>query len=113
MNTWVTDNIPMAGGAFRQLIEDLYRKNKLINNEWLLRGELVYLPNIRANLLTIIAEADHITPPCQSRSIVDKVSSKDKELWSIPGGHIGIMVGSAAQRVTWPHIEGWLRPRSK
>jgi polyhydroxyalkanoate synthase subunit PhaC len=113
MNTWVTDNIPMAGGAFRQLIEDLYRKNKLINNEWLLRGELVYLPNVRANLLTIIAEADHITPPCQSRSIVDKVSSKDKELWSIPGGHIGIMVGSAAHRVTWPHIEGWLRPRSK
>ena len=113
MNTWVTDNIPMAGGAFRQLIEDLYRKNKLINNEWLLRGELVYLPKIRANLLTIIAEADHITPPCQSRSIVDKVSSKDKELWSIPGGHIGIMVGSAAHRVTWPHIDGWLRPRSQ
>jgi len=88
MNTWVTDNIPMAGGAFRQLIEDLYRNNKLINNEWLLRGELVYLPNIRANLLTVIAEGDHITPPCQSQSIMEKVSSKDKELWSIPGGHI-------------------------
>ena len=38
MNTWVTYNIPMAGGAFRQLIEDLYRNNKLIKNEWLLRG---------------------------------------------------------------------------
>jgi polyhydroxyalkanoate synthase len=113
MNTWVTDNIPMAGGAFRQLIEDLYRNNKLINNEWLLRGELVYLPNIRANLLTVIAEGDHITPPCQSQSIMEKVSSKDKELWSIPGGHIGIMVGSAAHRVTWPHIEGWLKARSK
>jgi poly[(R)-3-hydroxyalkanoate] polymerase subunit PhaC len=113
MNTWVTDNIPMAGGAFRQLIEDLYRGNKLINNEWMLRGELVYLPNIRANLLTVIAEADHITPPCQSRSIMDKVSSKDKELWSIPGGHIGIMAGSTAHRTTWPHIEAWLGARSK
>lgn len=113
MNTWVTDNIPMAGGAFRQLIEDLYRGNKLINNEWMLRGELVYLPNIRANLLTVIAEADHITPPCQSRSIMDKVSSKDKELWNIPGGHIGIMAGSTAHRTTWPHIEAWLRARSK
>lgn len=113
MNTWVTDNIPMAGGAFRQLIEDLYRGNKLIKNEWMLRGELVYLPNIRANLLTVIAEADHITPPCQSRSIMDNVSSKDKELWNIPGGHIGIMAGSTAHRTTWPHIEGWLRARSK
>jgi len=25
MNTWVSDNIPRAGGAFRQLIVDLYR----------------------------------------------------------------------------------------
>jgi polyhydroxyalkanoate synthase subunit PhaC len=113
MNTWVRDNIPMAGGAFRQLIEDLYRGNKLINNEWVLRGELVYLPNIRANLLTVIAEADHITPPCQSRSIMDKVNSKDKELWNIPGGHIGIMAGSTAHRTTWPHIDAWLQARSK
>jgi polyhydroxyalkanoate synthase len=113
MNTWVRDNIPMAGGAFRQLIEDLYRGNKLINNEWVLRGELVYLPNIRANLLTVIAEADHITPPCQSRSIMDKVNSKDKQLWNIPGGHIGIMAGSTAHRTTWPHIDAWLQARSK
>ena len=64
----------MAGGAFRQLIKDLYRGNKLINNEWVLRGQLVYLPNIRANLLTVIAEADHITPPCQSRSAAETKS---------------------------------------
>ena len=24
---WVTDNVPLAGGAFRQLIVDLYRKD--------------------------------------------------------------------------------------
>lgn len=112
MNTWVTDNIPLAGGAFRQLIVDLYRHNRLIHNQWLLRGELVYLKNIRANLLTVIAAGDHITPPCQSRAIMDLVSSTDKELFDIPGGHIGIMAGSAAHRSTWPHIEGWLGPRS-
>jgi len=25
---------------------------------------------------------------------------------------IGIMVGCAAHRSTWPHIQGWLGPRS-
>jgi poly(3-hydroxyalkanoate) synthetase len=44
---------------------------------------------------------------------MEKVSSRDKELFSIPGGHIGIMAGSAAHRNTWPHIEGWLKARSK
>ena len=41
-----------------------------------------------------------------------KVSSKDKELFSVPGGHIGIMAGSGASKVTWPHLDGWLGPRS-
>jgi polyhydroxyalkanoate synthase len=113
MNTWVTDNVPLAGGAFRQLVVDLYRNDRLMRNEWMIRGERVDLGRIRANLLTVIAEGDHITPPCQSAAIISKVSSKDKELFRIPGGHIGIMAGSGADKRTWPHIEGWLGPRSK
>ncbi|HYN14292.1 MAG TPA: alpha/beta fold hydrolase [Terriglobales bacterium] len=112
MNTWVTDNIPMAGATFRQLVVDLYRNDRLMKGEWVLRGERVDVSNIRANLLTVIAETDHITPPCQSKAIMGKVSSKDKELFSIPGGHIGIMAGSGASKVTWPHLDGWLGSRS-
>ena len=113
MNTWVTDNVPLAGGAFRQLVVDLYRNDRLMRGEWVMRGERVDLKKIRANLLTVIAEADHITPPCQSEAIMSKVSSKDKELFRVRGGHIGIMAGSGADKITWPHIEGWLRARSK
>jgi polyhydroxyalkanoate synthase subunit PhaC len=53
------------------------------------------------------------TVPCQSAAIMSKVSSKDKELFRIPGGHIGIMAGSGAGKRTWLHIEGWLAPRSE
>ena len=113
MNTWVTDNIPMAGATFRQLVVDLYRNDLLMKGEWELRGERVDLSKIRASLLTVIAETDHITPPCQSRAIMRRVSSKDKELFSIPGGHIGIMAGSGAAKVTWPHLDNWLGPRSE
>ncbi len=112
MNTWVTDNIPIAGGAFRQLIVDLYRNDRLMKNELVIRGHLVDLSRIRANLLTLIAEGDHITPPCQSAAILSKVGSTDKELYRVPGGHIGIMAGSAAHKRTWPHINEWLGARS-
>lgn len=112
MNTWVTDNIPLAGATFRQLIVDLYRNDKLMRGEWVIRGQRVDLSRIRANLLTVIAEGDHITPPCQSAAIMSKVSSKDKELFRIPGGHIGIMAGSSANKRTWPHIDAWVAPRS-
>ena len=47
MNTWVTDNVPLAGGAFRQLIVDLYRNDKLMRGELVIRGERVDLSRIR------------------------------------------------------------------
>ena len=112
MYTWVTDNIPMAGGAFRQLIVDLYRNDRLMRGEMVIRGERVNLKNIKANLLTVIAEGDHITPPCQSATLPERVGSQDKETYRIPGGHIGIMAGSQAHKITWPHIDTWLAPRS-
>jgi polyhydroxyalkanoate synthase len=113
MNTWVTDNISMTGGAFRQLIVDLYRNDRLMQGTMMIRGERVDLGRLRAKLLTVIAEADHITPPCQSETIVDKVSSTDKTILRIPGGHIGIMAGSGASKRTWPQIDGWLASRSE
>lgn len=113
MNTWVTDITPMAGGAYRQLIVDLYRNDLLMKNEWKIRGERVNLKRLRANLLTVIAEGDHITPPCQSEPILTKVSSKDTEVYRVPGGHIGIMAGSGAHKQTWPHINAWLGARSQ
>ncbi len=113
MNTWVTDNIPLAGGAFRQLIVDLYQNDRLMQGTLMIRGQRVDLSCLRANLLTVIAEGDHITPPCQSETVMPKVGSTDKTMMRIPGGHIGIMAGSGASKHTWPKIDGWLATRSE
>jgi polyhydroxyalkanoate synthase len=112
MNTWVRDIIPMAGGAYRQLITEFYKENRLMSGTLSLRGERVDVARLRANLLNVIAEADHITPPCQSEGIMGRVGSQDKELFRVKGGHIGIMAGSGAERSTWPHIEQWLAARA-
>jgi polyhydroxyalkanoate synthase len=113
MNTWVRDNIPMAGGAYRQLINEFYRENRLIEGTLVLRGERVELNKLTANVLNVIAENDHITPPCQSEGVMAKIASKDKEVFRVRGGHIGIMAGSGAEKTTWPHIEQWLGARTK
>lgn len=113
MYTWVTDLVPIAGGAFRQLVDDLYRKNRLIQGELIIRGERVEPGRIKASLLNVIASGDHITPSCQSESIMSKVASTDKELLRVRGGHIGIMAGNQAGQHTWPQIDSWLAPRSK
>jgi polyhydroxyalkanoate synthase len=112
MNTWVTDLIPMAGATYQQLIQELYRENRLIQGTWTLRGERVDLGRIHANLLNVIALTDHISPPCQSESIMTKVSSQDQLLLKVKGGHIGMMAGSGAMKRTWPQIDEWLAARS-
>jgi len=112
MNTWVRDIIPMAGGAYRQLINELYKENRLVEGRMVLRGERVDLSKLTASVLNVIAEADHITPPCQSEGVMLKIGSKDKELFRVKGGHIGIMAGSGAEKNTWPHIDRWLSARA-
>jgi polyhydroxyalkanoate synthase subunit PhaC len=112
MNTWLNDGIPMAARTYRQLIVDLYRENRLMNGTLSLRGEKVDVKNLRANLLDVIAEDDHITPPCQSETVVEKVGSSDKSLLRVRGGHIGIMAGSGAVKSLWPKIDAWLAKRS-
>jgi polyhydroxyalkanoate synthase len=112
MNTWVRDNIPLTGGAYRQLVNDFFKENRLVKGTLSLRGERVELCKLKANVLTVIAEADHITPPCQSEGVMDKIGSQDKEVHRVHGGHIGIMAGSGAEKHTWPHIDKWLAARS-
>jgi len=112
MNTWVTDLIPMAGATYRQLIKELYQENRLMEGKLRIRGERVDVSRIRANLLNVIALADHISPPCQSESIMTKVSSQDQRVLKVKGGHIGMMAGSDALKYTWPHIDEWLAARS-
>jgi len=112
MNTWVTDGIPMAGRTYRQLITQFYREDRLMQGTLALRGEKVDLGRLTANLLVVIADNDHITPPCQSETVVEKVGSADKQLLRVAGGHIGIMAGSGAAKSTWPKIDAWLGERS-
>jgi polyhydroxyalkanoate synthase len=113
MNTWVRDIIPMAGGAYRQLINEFYKENRLMEGTLVLRGERVDLGKVKANLVNVIAEADHITPPCQSEKVLERVASQDKEVFRVKGGHIGIMAGSGAEKNTWPHLDRWLAARSE
>jgi len=113
MNTWVNDIIPMAGAAYRQLVTEFYRENRLITGTLTIRGEHVDLSRLQANVLNLIALGDHITPPCQSESVMEKLGSTDKTLLKIAGGHIGMMAGSGARKRVWPQIDEWLTTRSQ
>jgi polyhydroxyalkanoate synthase len=61
----------------------------------------------------ITAGADHIAPRTGTVPIFEKVSSEDVTHFDRPGGHIGLMAGSAARKEIWPDLAEWLAERSE
>lgn len=113
MQKWVHDGIPFPGEAFRQWIGEFYQQNKLINDELYIRGKQVKLSKIKANILNIAAQRDHIAAPDQVKPLLEKVASKDKTFHLMPTGHVSVVVGGSATRGTYPTIDQWLKERSK
>ncbi len=112
MAKWVADNPSFPGRAWAQWIPLMYRDAGLLRGRVRLRDRLVDLRRIDQSVLVITAGADHIAPPPGTMPFFDLISSEDVEHLARPGGHIGLVAGSAARNELWPEISGWLAERS-
>ncbi len=113
MAKWVADNPAFPGRAFTQWIQWLYQDSALVSGRVSLRGHRVDLRRIDQNLLIVTAAADHIAPRAGTMPIFDLVSSEDVTHLDRPGGHIGLVAGSAARKQIWPDTAAWLAERSE
>ena len=77
-----------------------------------LRDRRVDLGRIDQSVLVISAGADHIAPRVGTMPFFDLIASEDVEHFDRPGGHIGLIAGSAARKEIWPGIAQWLAKRS-
>lgn len=109
---WLRDEVAFPGAAYNKYIQALYQENQLSQGRLAIDSRLVNLAAITAPLLTITATHDHIAPSPSVTILNDLVSSTDKEILAIEGGHIGIVAGKNARQTLWPQLAAWLRPRS-
>lgn len=109
MNHWTNGHIPFTGEAFRQLNRDLLKENKLVKNEFTIRGQRVDLGNIKANLLVVNADKDHLVPKEQSLPILDLVSSKNKKFELVKAGHISLATSGKLTNI----MDEWLTESSQ
>lgn len=111
MEKWISESPAQTGECFRQFMKDLYQQNKLVKGELEVGGKKVNLKNLTSPLLNIYATEDHLVPPAATIPLNDLVGSKDKELYSFKGGHIGVFVGSKSQKELAPAVVSWLKKR--
>lgn len=108
LETWASDNVPFPAAAYVTYIEELYQKNLLVRGEHHVAGERVDLARIRCPVLTIVAEKDAICPPKAALALNALATGEPKDVLSVPGGHVGAVVGSRAARELYPAVRSWL-----
>jgi polyhydroxyalkanoate synthase len=113
MTQWGRDHIPFPGAAFLQMADLMNRQNLLLTGTIPLGGRDIHLADITVPFLNIIGEKDHIVPPDAVGPLSSLVGSTDAEELRLPSGHVGVIVGKAAQRRNIPAMADWIGRRSE
>jgi polyhydroxyalkanoate synthase len=113
MTGWANDHVPFPGAAARQTMELLVRENAFVCDALRLDGEQVSLKDITVPMLTVIAERDHIVPEPVARPLAGLVGSEESDELRLDAGHVGLVVGRTAAKVTIPRIIEFLKRRSE
>ena len=113
MGQWTRDHVPFPGAAFRQTVEQLVRRNALMDGSLVLGGRPVDLRQIRCPVLNVMAERDHIVPAPAAEPVPQLVGSDEAEELRLAAGHVGLVAGRAAAKVTLPGIAGWIADHSE
>ena len=68
--------------------------------------------NLELPLLVISGKYDDLAPPASVKPAFEYSNSTDKTYREFPFGHIDLLVGKEAPRLTWPLVEAWLGRRA-
>ncbi|MDW0204946.1 MAG: class III poly(R)-hydroxyalkanoic acid synthase subunit PhaC [Nitrososphaeraceae archaeon] len=109
---WLYDTPPIAGETIKQWINDIYKKNLLVKNQFRLGTAIINLKKINVPLLNIVAEEDHLVSPECSVPLNEVVSSEDKRLIRFHTGHVGLIASSYSQNNVLPKVGQWIKSRS-
>ena len=109
---WVDDGVPVAGELYRTLVKDCYKDNLLVRGGLPVGGRIVTPSAITGSLLTITAEDDYLCPPRSSQALNRAVSSEDETALTVPGSHLGAVIGHRANQLLWTRMVDWLETRS-
>lgn len=113
MERWMYDSPNQAGEAYRQFAKDFYQENKLIRGETVIGDQTVDLRNIRAPVMNVYAELDHLVPPPSAKALSQCIPKSRYREEPFAGGHLGVFVSGRAQKSLYPAIGEWLSKPAK
>lgn len=104
LEAWASDNVAFPAAAYVRYIRELYQENRLVRGEHAVAGRRVDLRRIRCPVFTVTTSRDAICPPPAALALNEHASSSVKRSLTIPGGHVGAVVGARAKAALYPEL---------
>lgn len=98
---WYYYTQPVPGTMYLQIVEFLFRQNRLIKGELEILGRQVDLGSITQPLHLVAGQKDDITPPAQLFAAERHVRSQSIHKAVVPAGHVGVFMGKQVIRDYW------------
>ncbi len=112
---WAFDEMALPAPLLRDVLERLYRENRLWEGRLEVSGRTVGLADIAAPTLAVVESESRVVPPEGVLPALARTSAAQSRTmtWdSEPGvalAHVGVLVGPSAHRRLWPRILDWIK----
>jgi len=115
---WALDEVALPGKLVNQIVQWLYRENRLCRGTLSVRGRTLGPSSLAIPTLAIVNSGDEIGPAASIAPFIDRMPTQDTRIIEYPGEvgvslqHLGMLVGRQAYARVWPQIISWLKTRS-
>jgi polyhydroxyalkanoate synthase len=108
MAQWSREQVPFPGAVFRQIVDDIVRRNVLMTGRLRLGERVIQLAHVEANVLNAFAENDNVVPVTATEPSSQLVGdpARRTEL-RLTGGHVTFAAGRHAFKHTLPALTDW------
>ena len=111
---WALDEIALPAPLLRDVLQLLYRENRLREGTLELSGAKIGFGEIAAPILAVVEKDSRVVPPQEVLPAVAATSSKLRQVMTYESdagvalAHVGVLVGVEAHSRLWPQITGWI-----
>jgi polyhydroxyalkanoate depolymerase len=107
---WYENPIDLPGVYYLQAIQLLFKENRFAKGEFVALGRKLALKDIKCPTYLLAGSADDITTKEQVFAAEHLIGTPKSMIAKklVPGGHIGLFMGSHALKDSWPAIAQWI-----
>jgi poly(3-hydroxybutyrate) depolymerase len=107
---WYAWTVDLPGTYYLQVVEQLFKENRLAAGQFVALGRRVDLVTVRCPLFLLAARDDELVAPEQifaTERLVGTTADAIRKTIA-PGGHLGLFMGRGILSDIWPEIARWL-----